>query len=64
MTNKLYLLVFSFIVIACCDLLTITFITLKLIDKIDWSWGWILSPFLIPATIIIGFFGSRYLKDD
>ena len=31
--------------------LTLIFITLKLIDKIDWSWWWILSPILIYKTI-------------
>lgn len=28
-------------------LLTIVFITLKLIGKIDWSWWWVLSPLWI-----------------
>lgn len=28
-------------------LLTIVFITLKLIGKIDWSWWWVLSPILV-----------------
>ena len=32
-------------------LLTITFITLKLLGKIAWSWAWVLSPIWI--TIII-----------
>lgn len=27
--------------------LTILFIALKLLDKIDWSWWWVLSPILI-----------------
>ena len=35
-------------------LLTIVFIVLKLIGKIDWSWFWVLSPVLIPAIIVIG----------
>lgn len=31
--------------------LTIVFIILKLLDKIDWSWWWVLSPIWI-STII------------
>ena len=34
-------------------LLTIVFITLKLLDKIDWSWWWVLSPIWISAIILI-----------
>ena len=34
-------------------LLTIVFITLKLLGKIDWSWWWVLSPLWIGALIII-----------
>jgi hypothetical protein len=36
-------------------LLTIVFITLKLLEKIDWSWWWVLSPVWIPTafTVII-----------
>ena len=33
--------------------LTIVFITLKLLDKIDWNWFWVLSPILIPLAILI-----------
>lgn len=33
-------------------LLTIVFITLKLLGYIDWSWWWVLSPIWI-ATIIV-----------
>jgi len=33
--------------------LTLIFITLKLIDKIDWSWIWVLSPLWIPFLIFI-----------
>lgn len=32
-------------------LLTIVFITLKLMGVIDWSWGWVLSPLWIGAAI-------------
>lgn len=34
-------------------LLTIVFITLKLLKKIDWSWWWVLSPLWIATGIII-----------
>lgn len=46
------------------SILTLIFITLKLLDKIDWSWWWVLSPILIPvgcALIILGLFGMGYL---
>jgi hypothetical protein len=43
-------------------LLTIVFVTLKLIGKIDWSWWWVLSPIwisvgigLFVAALLIGF---------
>jgi len=32
-------------------LLTLLFIALKLLGKIDWSWWWVLSPTLIPLAI-------------
>ena len=32
-------------------LLALIFITLKLLDKIDWSWIWILSPLWLPLAI-------------
>ena len=35
------------------ELLTLIFITLKLLDKINWSWFWVLSPVLIPTAIIL-----------
>ena len=34
-------------------LLQIVFITLKLLDKIDWSWFWVLSPLWISTSIVI-----------
>ena len=34
-------------------LLTITFITLKLLGKITWSWVWVLSPIWISASIYV-----------
>lgn len=35
------------------DLLTIAFITLKLLGKITWSWIWVLSPIWIPLCIVL-----------
>lgn len=37
--------------IGFCGLLTIVFITLKLIGQIDWSWWWVLSPIWIPLAV-------------
>ncbi|MCP9496681.1 MAG: hypothetical protein MSG64_19770 [Pyrinomonadaceae bacterium MAG19_C2-C3] len=34
-------------------LLTIVFITLKLMGHIRWSWVWVLSPVWITASLII-----------
>ena len=31
--------------------LTIVFIILKLLDKIDWSWWWVLAPIWIPSAV-------------
>ena len=34
--------------------LTILFIALKLLDKIDWSWWWVLSPiWVVPLLIAV-----------
>ena len=35
--------------------LQLIFITLKLIDKIDWSWIWVLAPTWGPLSLFIGF---------
>lgn len=44
-------------------LLTIVFVTLKLIGKIDWSWWWVLGPLWIgPIVIIVFIFGLLLLK--
>ena len=40
--------------IGFCGLLTIVFITLKLLDKIDWSWWWVLSPLWLPIALAAG----------
>ena len=37
--------------IGFAGLLTIVFITLKLIGYIDWSWWWVLSPLWISMAI-------------
>jgi hypothetical protein len=43
--------------IGFAGLLTIVFITLKLIGKIDWSWWWVLCPLWISAAIAIVILG-------
>ena len=39
--------------IGFAGLLTVVFITLKLVDKITWSWWWVLSPLWISVSIVI-----------
>ena len=39
--------------IGFCGLLAIVFIVLKLLNYIDWSWLWILSPIWIPTSIVL-----------
>lgn len=34
-------------------LLTIVFIVLKLLNVIEWSWVWVLSPIWISAALIV-----------
>lgn len=34
-------------------LLTIVFITLKLIDTITWSWWWVLAPLWMPIALVL-----------
>lgn len=36
-----------------CGLLTIVFITLKLIGVIKWNWVWVLSPLWAQALLIM-----------
>lgn len=38
-------------------LLTVLFIGLKLTDKIDWSWWWVLSPLWISALFVLAILG-------
>jgi hypothetical protein len=39
--------------IGFCGVLTLIFITLKLIGIINWSWWWVLSPLWIPVAIAL-----------
>lgn len=43
--------------IGFCGLLTIVFITLKLLGIITWSWWWVLSPIWIPICIVLAIIG-------
>ena len=47
--------------IGFAGLLTIVFITLKLLDKIDWSWWWVFSPLwigiLLAVAVLVGILG-------
>lgn len=36
-----------------CGLLTLIFITLKLLNVIEWSWLWVLSPIWISAALTL-----------
>jgi hypothetical protein len=38
------------------QILTLIFITLKLLGKIAWSWWWVLSPMWLPVVVILGLF--------
>lgn len=42
-------------------LLTIVFITLKLLGYISWSWWWVLSPIWISFGVVVGIFGFMFL---
>lgn len=37
-------------------LLGVAFVVLKLCGVINWSWWWVLSPFWIPAAIVLAIF--------
>lgn len=39
--------------IGFAGLLTIVFIVLKLLDKIDWPWIWVLSPLWISVALVV-----------
>ncbi len=34
-------------------IIEIVFITLKLLNKIDWSWWWVLSPIWITTILVV-----------
>lgn len=42
-------------------LLLLLFITLKLTGVIAWSWWWVLAPFWIPLTLVLGILGFALL---
>ena len=37
-------------------MLTIVFITLKLLGKIDWSWWWVVAPLWLPIALAAGIY--------
>lgn len=39
--------------IGFCSLLTIVFIVLKLLNVINWSWFWVLSPLIFGTALTI-----------
>lgn len=39
--------------IGFCGCLAILFIALKLCDKIDWSWWWVLAPIWGPVALVL-----------
>jgi hypothetical protein len=41
-------------------LLTIVFVTLKLIGVIDWSWWWVISPIWISLSIVLFIFVAAF----
>lgn len=43
------------------SLLGVLFIGLKLTHNIDWSWWWVLSPFWIPAAIVLAVLAVAFI---
>lgn len=50
-------------------LLQIVFIVLKLIDKIDWSWWWVMAPtwgtflfYLTVTSAILAYYVIKYVR--
>ena len=41
--------------IGFCGLLTIVFITLQLLNVINWSWWWVFAPLWIPLAVVVTF---------
>lgn len=56
--------------IGFCGVLTLIFITLKVLDLIAWSWLWVLAPLWIPVglaaivfmVVIIAFILTGFMK--
>lgn len=45
-------------------LTTLVFTTLKILDKIDWAWFWVLSPliFSVVIAVVVGATVVRHIK--
>jgi hypothetical protein len=43
------------------EILSLIFITLKLLKKIDWSWWAVLSPLWVPVAVFVGFLVILFL---
>ena len=41
--------------------LTIVFIVLKLLGKLDWSWWWVLSPLWISVVILLAIIAGIFV---
>ena len=39
--------------VGICELMFITFLVLKLVGVIDWSWWWITAPLWIPLVVVL-----------
>lgn len=46
--------------VSFAELLTLVFIVLKLLDVIDWSWWWVLSPLWITFGLVIAILGVAF----
>lgn len=44
--------------LSLCSLLTVLFVGLKLCDKINWSWWWVLAPLWGPFAIAFVVMGA------
>ena len=44
--------------LSLCSLLTVLFVGLKLCDKINWSWWWVLAPLWGPFAIVFVVMGA------
>lgn len=42
--------------IGFAGLLTVVFVTLKLMGSISWSWWWVLAPLWLPTVIVLFIF--------